>query len=177
VIVHPLRIAVPHINYWGGMMSLRTLALLALALASTGCVTGRRTFDLPVTAQDSAASTIGSVYIASITDDRQFQNKPSDPSTPSIDGDVRTLSAQQKDQMIGRQRNGFGKAMGDIAFPPGDSVTKRVRLLVEQGLSRSGYRVTSDPNAPNSISVSVPRGREPSDSVLCQLKAGELRGA
>jgi hypothetical protein len=32
--------------------------------------------------------------------------------------------------MIGRQRNGFGKAMGDMALPADDSVTKRTRLLV-----------------------------------------------
>jgi uncharacterized lipoprotein YajG len=136
-------------------MPSRTLALILIALGLTGCVTGRRTFDLPVTTQAAPAAMIGSVYIASITDDRVFQNKPSDPSTPSINGDVTTLNAQQKDQMIGRQRNAYGQALGDISLPSGDSVTTRVRLLVEQGLIRSGYRVSSNPNAPNSISVSI----------------------
>jgi uncharacterized lipoprotein YajG len=136
-------------------MTFRQLTLPLLALGLAGCVTGRRTIDLPVTGHSGPSVILGSVYIASITDDRQFQNKPSDPSIPSIDGDVTTLSAQQRDQMIGRQRNGFGHAMGDISLPAGDSVTKRVRLLVEQGLTESGYRISSDPNAPNSISVSV----------------------
>jgi hypothetical protein len=57
--------------------------------------------------------------------------------------------------MIGRQRNGFGHAMGDIALAADDSVTKRVRLLVEEGLKRKGYEIGVDPNAPYSVAVSV----------------------
>ena len=105
--------------------------------------------------QKAPAAIEGRVYIALVTDDRHFENKPSDPSTPSIDGDVTKLSADQKDQMIGRQRGGFGKAMGDIGLADGDAVTKRVRLLVEQGLSRKGYQVVSDPKAAYIISVSI----------------------
>jgi uncharacterized lipoprotein YajG len=57
--------------------------------------------------------------------------------------------------MISRQRNGFGKAMGDMALPAGNSVIKRTRLLVEQGLMRKGYEISSDPNAANTVTVSV----------------------
>jgi uncharacterized lipoprotein YajG len=138
-------------------MNYRALALIVMALGLTGCVTGRRTVDLPVapTHDVVAAATRGSVYIASITDDRVFQNKPSDPASPSIDGDVTSLSPQQKAQMIGRQRNTYGGAMGDIALPAGDSVPQRVRLLVTEGLARSGYKVSADPGAKNQIAVSV----------------------
>jgi uncharacterized lipoprotein YajG len=132
------------------------VALIIAAIAlQAGCVTGRRSFPLAIPTNDNPAQTRGKVYIAAVTDDRTFQNKPSDPSTPSIDGDVTKLSAQQKDQMIGRQRNGFGKAMGDIALPAGESVTERTRLLLEQALARKGYEVSTDPNAANSITVSV----------------------
>ena len=74
---------------------------------------------------------------------------------PSVDGDVAKLSAAQKDQVIGRQRDSFGLAMGDISLPAGDSVTKRVRLLVEQALTKNGYQVSADANGPNSVAVSV----------------------
>jgi uncharacterized lipoprotein YajG len=57
--------------------------------------------------------------------------------------------------MIGRQRNTWGHAMGDISLPPDDSVTKKARILVTQGLSSAGYRVTDDPHASNSVAVSV----------------------
>jgi uncharacterized lipoprotein YajG len=127
----------------------------AVIILQTGCVTGRRSFALPVPSHDIPAATQGKVRIAAVTDDREFQNKPSDPSIPSINGDVTELSAREKDQMIGRQRNGFGKAMGDMALPADDSVTKRTRLLVEQGLMRKGYEISSDPNAPYTVTVSV----------------------
>lgn len=132
------------------------IPILALVAIQTGCVTGRRTIDLPVAATAvTPEASRGVVYIASVTDDRKFENKPSDPSVPSIDGDVNKISAAQKDQMIGRQRNTFGHAMGDIGLPANDSVTKKARALVEKGLRSGGYRVTDDPKASNSVAVSV----------------------
>ncbi len=136
-------------------MNYRTLMLMIAALAVAGCVTGRRTFELPVNARVAPVPTRSSVYIASVTDDRQFQNKPSDPSIPSVHGDVTKLSADQRDHMIGRQRNTYGKAIGDVSLPENDSVERRVLLLVEQGLRQSGYRISTDPSAPNSITVSI----------------------
>ena len=55
--------------------------------------------------------------------------------------------------MIGRQRNTWGKAMGDIGLKDNDSVTKRVRLLVEEGLRRKGYGISVDPKAPVAAAV------------------------
>ena len=128
---------------------------VALALQA-GCVTGRRTMDLPAAPESApAAATRGHVYISAVTDDRRFENKPDDPSTPSIAGDVTTMTVAQKDQMIGRQRNSFGHAMGDIGLPPGDSMTKHMRALIEQGLRHNGYQVSSDPSAANTVAVSV----------------------
>jgi hypothetical protein len=137
-------------------MKFPVIAVVGIAIVlQTGCVVGRRSFELPVQSHDIPPATQGRVYVAAVTDDREFQNKPSDPSTPSIDGDVAQLSIQEKDRMIGRQRNGFGHAMGDMALPVDDSVTKRARLLVEQALRRKGYEISSDPNAPYAVNVSV----------------------
>jgi Short C-terminal domain/Uncharacterized lipoprotein len=137
-------------------MKFSVIALVGVAIIlQTGCVVGRRTFPLAITSHDIPAPSHGTVYITAVTDDRDFQNKPADPSTPSIDGDVTKLSAKEKDQMIGRQRNGFGKAMGDIALPADDSVTKRTRLLVEQSLQRKGYQISTDPSASEAVTVSV----------------------
>src|ERR1700753_2891269 len=138
------------------MKSWSLIPILALVALQTGCVTGRRTFDIPVTATTAAPEAVrGSVYIASVTDDRKFENKPDDPSVPSIDGDVNKMSPALKDHMIGRQRITFGHAMGDISLPADASVTQKARSLVEQGLLSDGYRVTNDPNASNSVAVSV----------------------
>ena len=121
-----------------------------------GCVTGRR--ELTLTAPTDASvkgATVGRVFLATVTDDRQFQNKPGDPSTPSIDGDVTKLSTEDKDRMVGRQRNGFGHAMGDVSLAGNDSVTKEVRSLVKQGLQRNDYRLTQDSDAPNVMKIST----------------------
>ncbi len=137
-------------------MRLLFVALVGVVIVlQTGCVTGRRELSLPIQSHDIAGTIQGRVYIAAVSDDREFQNKPSDPSIPSIDGDVNKLSAAEKDRMVGRQRNTWGHAMGDIALPGDDSVTKRARLLVEQGFQRKGYQVSADPNVPNKATVSV----------------------
>ncbi len=138
-------------------MKLPGLVTIGAAIVlQSSCVTGHRTLDLPATPAIAApALTHGRVYIASVTDDRKFENKPWDQSVPSVAGDVTQISAAEKDQLIGRQSNMYGHVMGDVRLPSGDSVTRRVRLLVEQGLARDGYRVSADPNAPNSVAISV----------------------
>jgi uncharacterized lipoprotein YajG len=133
---------------------LALFAIVALGLQS-GCVTGRRSLSPPVPTGPATAVTKGAVHIATVTDDRTFQNKPSDPSVPSIDGDVNSLTPAQKNRMIGRQRGGFGKAMGDIELAGSDTVTSRVQLLVEEGFRRRGYEISSDPSAPTVVNISV----------------------
>lgn len=128
-------------------------ALAAVTLLQTGCVTGRRY--VPLTVPDAATPSRGPVRVAAVADDRNFQNKPDDPSIPSIDGDVATMSAELKASMIGRQRNAYGHAMGDIALPKDQSVPVLARLLVEQGLKRHGYELSADTKTPKTVNVSI----------------------
>lgn len=44
--------------------------------------------------------------------------------------------------------------MGDIALPSDESVTSRARLLVEEGLKRKGYAISTDPRSANVVAVS-----------------------
>lgn len=121
------------------------------ALFLSGCVTGRRaiTLETPVTVA-TQMPTKGTVAIVSIVDQRVFQNKPTDPSTPSLDGDVHRADKDALKTMIGRQRNGWGKAMGDIQLAGGDTVEQQMRRLVTEGLRRRGYAVgESEPGNPN----------------------------
>lgn len=125
------------------------------SLLNTGCVVGRRTVALPIPSMGGSVPDKGEVGIASVVDNRHFENKPTSPSTPSIDGDVNTLTPEQKTTFIGRQRNGYGHAMGDIALPANDSITQRARLLFEEGLKRRGYKVAKADGAANAIDISV----------------------
>ena len=128
---------------------------LGFSLLGSGCVAGRRTVDLPVPTATSLPASKGTVAINSIVDARHFENEPSEPSTPSIDGDVKSLSAEQLSVFIGRQRNGYGHAMGDIALPAGETVQARVKELITQGFARRGYTITTDVSADNAVDVKI----------------------
>jgi hypothetical protein len=128
---------------------------IAICSLTSGCVVGRRTVGLNVPPAATSMGSKGDAYIAEVVDHRTFENQPNDPSTPSIDGDVGALSAEQKSTMIGRQRNGFGKAMGDIALPDGQSVPQQVRGLVEFALKARGYNISSNASAATKLNVSI----------------------
>ena len=117
------------------------LLAAASALFNSGCVLGRRTVDLSIPHAASYPAALGAVTIGKIEDKRAFANKPSDPSTPSIDGDATQMDAATKSIMIGRQRNGYGRAMGDIGLPQGRSVEVLTRELLTESLKRNGYSV------------------------------------
>ncbi len=114
--------------------------LMGFCLSSVSCVLGHREVALSIPAGTHAAAK-GKVSFALVSDSRAFQNKPDEPSTPSVDGDVNSLSAAQRDTYIGRQRNGYGKAMGDVVLPAGGTVTAKARELVTEALARRGYQV------------------------------------
>lgn len=138
---------------------MKAIKLIILPLLGTlllsGCVVGRRTVSLPIPAGTYPASTKGEFVITSTSDERRFENKPSEPSTPSIDGDVTQVSKEQLASMIGRQRNGYGKAMGDIAMPAPESVPVKAGELIAEGLRRSGYSVAKSGTGPNTVDVKV----------------------
>ncbi len=141
------------------MLPMKTLQLLLTAviccLFSSGCVTGRRVVSLTVPNAGGSSPTKGEIFLGSVQDRRIFENKPSQPSIPSVNGDARSLSDKQRASFIGRQRNGFGKALGDLVLPDGETVTNTARHLVEEVLRRRGYTVTPVATVPNSASVVV----------------------
>ena len=125
------------------------VALAAICALNTGCVTGRRVIALDVPPVPAASANKGPIAINQVTDARKFENKPAEASTPSIDGDVNKASKEMLSTMIGRQRNGFGKAMGDIAIAPPETVETKVRALVTEGLQQRGYTVGTSSDGPS----------------------------
>jgi hypothetical protein len=120
--------------------------LIVICALNTGCVTGQRVIALNVPASPIVNADKGAISIAKVTDQRHFENQPAQASTPSIDGDVKTASRATLNKMIGRQRNGFGKAMGDVALAPPATVETQVQALVTEGLKRRGYTVVASPS-------------------------------
>jgi uncharacterized lipoprotein YajG len=137
-----------------------TLALAALAASCllSGCVTGRRSFDVGLEAGSlgaAAPANKGALLFGEVTDSRHFENKPGDPSTPSVHGDVNQLSADERSRFIGRQRNGFGHAMGDIVLPDGKTVKTKIVEIMGEGLRQRGYAVVAAGPALATVSVDV----------------------
>ena len=137
------------------MKSLKTAIAILGVLALSACVTGTRKIELSVPESVSTNDKSGEVYIDTISDNRVFEAKPSDPSTPSVNGDLNSLSKDQLAQLIGRQRNGYGKAMGDVSLPDGQSVVDETRDLLAKGLQSRGYTVSNNSNAPIKIDAAI----------------------
>ena len=114
------------------------IAVLGLA-ALTGCATSRSVITPTVSAGQNPAQG-QAVRIENVTDARAFQAAPPQPDIPSLnDEDVKNASLTAR--AVGRKRNTYGKALGDIVLPEGDSVTKLVGTALTRGLRESGYRV------------------------------------
>lgn len=127
------------------------LLLLITCLSSVSCVLGKREASVKVPAGTHPASK-GAARIASVQDARSFQNQPSDPSTPSIDGDASALTPAQRENYIGRQRNGYGKGMGEVILPANGTVTAKMGEIVTEALARRGYSVGSS-GTPVSVKI------------------------
>ncbi len=103
----------------------------------------------------SITPTKGAVALRSITDARLFEDKPADPSTPSVHGKVVNMPADQRATMVGRQRNTYGAAIGDIALANGQTVLSKTRDLVTAGFAKRGYSVSTDPKAANFVDIRI----------------------
>jgi uncharacterized lipoprotein YajG len=126
-------------------MSSKIGLLLAAALVMCGCATNRGSMSLKVTPA-SVTTTAGTpVFIDEIHDNRVFEDKPGDPSIPSLKGGSATSeSAEIKAKAIARKRNSFGRAMGDILLEGNQTVVDVMRDLLRQSFTAAGYTVVDD---------------------------------
>jgi hypothetical protein len=135
-------------------------AMLVACVAMNGCATSRSEIKLssPVAAPSAAAVSTGrTVVIRSIKDERQFEQAPSDPSTPSLGFEgADKASAETKARAIGRKRGGFGKALGDVLLQDGETVTSVIRSNLTAALQEAGYQVKSEEAAgPSPLIIDV----------------------
>jgi hypothetical protein len=117
------------------------MAALAATLLVSGCAVTRSEVKLgagPAVAATAVASG-KSVAIGKVVDARRFEASPREPSTPSLGseggGDATRARA------IGRKRNTYGMALGDVLLEPGQTVAGVVREHFVVALRDAGYRV------------------------------------
>jgi hypothetical protein len=116
-----------------------SLVLAALALGLCACSPHFvANIEPPAsTAPDSTAL----AKIVEIRDLRRFEAAPRDPSTPSL-ADASMLSdASLTARAVGRLRNAYGAATGDVLLPEGRTVVDLMRAVATMALEGNGYRV------------------------------------
>jgi len=127
------------------MKIIKLLISLSLLTTMTACVTGTRNINLEVPETSTASQKLGAVYIASVTDSRAFEKKPKKPEIPSVKGGPESKSTEELNAYVGRQRNGYGGAMGSVSLGEGKTVQSEVKALLTAGLKANGYDVASSP--------------------------------
>ena len=126
------------------------LASIAVCLALAGCATTRSEVSIASPAAPAAAATPthGIAVIRSVKDERVFEQAPGEASTPSLgfEGSEKA-TADVKARAIGRKRNTFGAAMGDVLLREGQTVEGLVRGSLASALRRAGYDVRDTADA------------------------------
>lgn len=119
--------------------------LFVLLLA--GCATSRSvvTLNQPQVKEQAPTQSVA-IRLDNVTDARAFDPAPPNPNTPSLASDSIDDTALRA-RAIGRKRNTYGKALGDIMLPENSSVTDVVGSAVAVGFRNAGYRVLNKGDA------------------------------
>jgi hypothetical protein len=128
-------------------MLLNRIAIYGLAASIlAGCAVGRTTVDVSAP-QGTNPATGKYVRIDSVKDDRTFTVKPPSADMASLDPDEDSSDAS-KARAIGRKRNSYGKALGDVVLPEGKTTSSLVEIALATGFQEAGYIVVkpADPN-------------------------------
>lgn len=132
------------------------LAALALATLLAGCGMTRDEIALTRPATPAASTTTAStatanaqlpaIKIVSVDDQRDFFIDPKTPDKPSLHDDAIHDKAITS-RAIGRRRNAFGAAAGDLVLPQGETVSAHVGAVLADGFRQAGYRVLNSGDA------------------------------
>ncbi len=120
---------------------LKFFAMAACAASLSACAASRSVVTLDQAKITAPAQTQAvAVKIVQVTDARTFEEDPPNPSDPSLSGDD-VHDAALKARAIGRKRNSYGMAMGDVMLPEGSTVSGVIRTAIANGFREAGYRV------------------------------------
>lgn len=119
-----------------------TLAFASSIILFTGCATkrGEVALQVPTTKTETVLPNGKQVYINSVVDKRMFELKPAEPSTPSLDPSEPQSDAI-KARAVGRKRNGYGMALGDILLNENQSVSSVIKDSLKEALTDKGYYI------------------------------------
>lgn len=121
------------------------ICLSLLTLMFVGCATNRSSLEIQTPKKNQTQSNGKQIYVNSVVDKRTFQISPPSPDIPSLDPSE-DQSDQIKARAIGRKRNGFGKALGDILLKDGQTVQSLTERSIKQAFEEKGYTIVESRN-------------------------------
>ncbi|SKA95085.1 hypothetical protein SAMN02745166_02267 [Prosthecobacter debontii] len=121
-------------------LSPRLLLLALPCCLLISCATSTRYVEVTVP-EGSRLGGGGRFEITQVTDARRFETNPDEPSTPSIGGQTKKGTPQER--IVGRQRGSFGQAFGNVLLVQGQTVPERVQALLTEGLARRGHSLAA----------------------------------
>lgn len=136
------------------------LGLIAAVLLLEGCATSRSEIRLggpPAAAARAPDANAPTVLIRTVKDERVFEQAPDEPSTPSLGFEgAANATADAKARAIGRKRNTFGKALGDVLLQEGQTVAGVVRENLAAAFVDAGFKLRDEKSAePPALTVDV----------------------
>lgn len=122
-------------------------ALFAAALFCLGGCVPTHSFLTPDVGATVNPAQGMAVKVGTVRDLRQFEATPRNPSRPSLEDKEDINNPTVVARAIGRKRDGFGEAFGDVQLPQGMTVAGLFRDAATVAFRRAGYRVltTDDP--------------------------------
>lgn len=124
----------------------KAIAISALMFASllvSACATNRSSLTLePPPAAPALAADAPAIVLRSVRDARAFEAAPRDPSVPSIG--TAGGGAEIRARAVGRKRNSYGQALGDVMLEEGQTVEGLMRLHIAAAFQQGGVRVIEE---------------------------------
>jgi hypothetical protein len=136
----------------GWIKVLITVVILGM---TSGCASSRSVvgLDQPADAASNPEQGIA-VKIVKVSDARTFESSPKNPDTPSLSGDD-INDASLTARALGRKRNGWGMAWGDVLLPDGQTVAGVMKDTLTNGFRNASYRVLTPDDAGYDAAVPV----------------------
>jgi ribosomal protein L11 len=128
-----------------------------LMLALSACAVNRSTVAVDVPEATAGTKNGVSVKILEVTDNRVFEFRPGVPQVPSLSESEQNNKSVEA-RAIGRKRNGFGKALGDVLLPEDQTIAGLVEKTVTNAFLEAGFTVVKADDAAYGDAIPVKTG-------------------
>jgi hypothetical protein len=136
-------------------LHVKLLLSIVAAMLLAGCATSRSVVAVQAAPSYQSANPADGTAIKLVTTDvRKFELAPATPDIPSLkNGEITNTAITSR--AIARKRNTYGKALGDVLLPEGQTVATTVESAVAAGFREAGYRVLrpGDPGFEDAVAV------------------------